>query len=354
MAESRGTALAVIVESTDPVPVRARAMLEELRRVVPFDAAWLALADPLSGRYSSSTSIDLDARVVEYLSGPSMAHDIEVTGTDRNRPPLSPSDLPYSAVELPTWAECLVPAGIHEALAVALFGPDHRHVGFLALLSGDRTPPSAATRERLAALIPVLTHGIDPMRSLVTVARLVRGATAGAVLRRDGRTEPVLGLDGDPLFAPGSPLLAAACSRLAGGQAWFSFLWPRDGRHAQGGHVRVTVVAAPDDVPAELCGVVLLSRVPELHGLTSRELQVLGFVVDGCSNQEIASALAVTPRTVAAHLEHVLVKLGTPTRTLAAVRADREGLYIPPLHDSCSGTPEGQSRRARIDVHARS
>ena len=94
------------------------------------------------------------------------ARDIEVTGANRARPPLSPSDLPYPAEELPTWAECLIPAGIHEALVLALFAPGDRQVGFLALLSGSRQPPSPATRRRLAWLAPVLAHGIDPMRSL--------------------------------------------------------------------------------------------------------------------------------------------------------------------------------------------
>jgi DNA-binding NarL/FixJ family response regulator len=56
---------------------------------------------------------------------------------------------------------------------------------------------------------------------------------------------------------------------------------------------------------------------------------VLGLLVEGCSNQQIARALTVAPRTVAAHLEHVLAKLATPTRTLAAVHAARDGLYVP-------------------------
>ena len=34
-------------------------------------------------------------------------------------------------------------------------------------------------------------------------------------------------------------------------------------------------------------------------------------------------------RASGAHLEHVLVKLGAPTRTLAAVRAERDGIYVP-------------------------
>ena len=62
---------------------------------------------------------------------------------------------------------------------------------------------------------------------------------------------------------------------------------------------------------------------------------MLGLVVDGCSNQEIARVLVVAPRTVAAHVEHILVKLGAPTRTLAAVRAEREGLYVPASASPC-------------------
>jgi DNA-binding NarL/FixJ family response regulator len=67
----------------------------------------------------------------------------------------------------------------------------------------------------------------------------------------------------------------------------------------------------------------------DLNGLTPRELEVLGLLVDGRSNREIARALVVAQRTVAAHIEHILVKLATPTRTLAAVRAERAGLYVP-------------------------
>ena len=51
-------------------------MLERLRRLVPFDAAWLALADPMGSSYTSVASTDLDPGAVEYLSGPKAAHEI--------------------------------------------------------------------------------------------------------------------------------------------------------------------------------------------------------------------------------------------------------------------------------------
>jgi DNA-binding CsgD family transcriptional regulator len=323
--------LAETATSAGTTSERAQALLEALRPLVPFDAAWIALADPLGSSYTSLSSADLDDRVVDLFSGPQAAHDIETAGVDRDRPPVSLSDLPYPGEELPTWAECLIPAGFHECLSVALFAHGGRHVGFLTVLSESRQPPALAARRRLGRLAPVLAHGIDPMRSLLTIVQLVRGATAATVLRRDGRTQPLPGLDGDRLLAVGSPLLTAACERISDGQAYATFLWPLGGSHAPGGHARVTALAAPDDVPAVLGGVVLLSPAPDLHGLTPRELEVLGLVVDGYSNQEIARTLVVAPRTVAAHIEHLLVKLDASTRTLAAVRAEREGLYVPPI-----------------------
>jgi DNA-binding CsgD family transcriptional regulator len=322
--------LAETAASAGSTSERAQALLEVLGRVVPFDGAWLALADPLGHGYHSLASVGLDVLTVEFLSGPLMAREIEITGTDREGPPLSPSDLPYPAEELPTWAECLVPAGMHETLAVGLFADGDRHVGFLALLSGSQQPPSAAARRRLGRLAPVLARGIDPMRSLVTAARLVRGATAGVVLRADGGCQALPGLPADALLVPRSPVLTAARERIGHGYVYSSFLWPVGGSHAPGGHVRVTVLAAPEDVPPGLTAVALLSPATDGHGLTPRELEVLGLLVEGCSNQEIAHRLVVAPRTVAAHLEHVLGKLGAETRTRAAVRAERDGLYVPP------------------------
>ena len=72
----------------------------------------------------------------------------------------------------------------------------------------------------------MLAHGIDPMRSLLTAARLVRAATAGVVLRADGGCQALPGLQADALLAPRSPVLAAARERIREGQVYSSFLWP--------------------------------------------------------------------------------------------------------------------------------
>jgi DNA-binding CsgD family transcriptional regulator len=321
--------LTEIAASAGTLQDRGLALLGEIRRHVDFDSAWLSLADSSGTRYSTVASDSLDPQVEAYLSGPENARDIELTGTNRDRPPLSISDLPYPAEDLATWADCLVPAGYHEALAVPLFADGARQVGFLALLSSTTRPPTQQARDDLGRTARIIARGVDPMVPLAAAARVVQGATAGVVLARDGGTTLLPGLPGDALLSDSSGVLSAAAAALRSGQAYSSFLWPRGGRHAPDGHVRVTVVSAMQDLLTVCTGMVLLSDAEELHGLTPRELEVLGLLVAGCSNQEIAAALVVTPRTVAAHVEHILHKLDAPSRTLAAVRAQRTGTYVP-------------------------
>ena len=62
--------------------------------------------------------------------------------------------------------------------------------------------------------------------------------------------------------------------------------------------------------------------------LTSRELEVLGLLAAGRSNQAIAGQLVVTLDTVKKHVSHVLDKLGATNRTEAVARA-RELDLIP-------------------------
>ena len=60
--------------------------------------------------------------------------------------------------------------------------------------------------------------------------------------------------------------------------------------------------------------------------LTSRELEVLGWLAAGSSNRDIASELVVSLDTVKKHVGHVLGKLGAANRTEAVARARQLGL----------------------------
>ncbi|OGI04556.1 MAG: hypothetical protein A2Y25_02005 [Candidatus Melainabacteria bacterium GWF2_37_15] len=61
-------------------------------------------------------------------------------------------------------------------------------------------------------------------------------------------------------------------------------------------------------------------------GLTEREIEVLGLIVEGLSNALIAERLFITRATAKAHVHSILQKLCVDDRTQAAVTAMREGL----------------------------
>ena len=120
------------------------------------------------------------------------------------------------------------------------------------------------------------------------------------------------------VFADEGPPMAALLGRLIAAQ--------RTGRTAAGvplGYLARLQRAfgpgrpGPDPVPAGI-----------VDPLTSRELEVLGLLAAGRSNQAIAGELVVTLDTVKKHVGHVLGKLGAANRTEAVARA-RELSLIP-------------------------
>lgn len=70
---------------------------------------------------------------------------------------------------------------------------------------------------------------------------------------------------------------------------------------------------------------VLASRPPG-PDLTDRERQVLGFIVRGFGNKQIAYELHIAEYTVKNHVKRILDKLGVEDRTEAATAALRRGI----------------------------
>ncbi|MBP7691304.1 MAG: response regulator transcription factor [Anaerolineales bacterium] len=65
---------------------------------------------------------------------------------------------------------------------------------------------------------------------------------------------------------------------------------------------------------------------PAVDPLTEREIEVLRWVAQGLSNDDIAQQLVVSERTVRTHVSNILDKLHLANRTQAALYALREGL----------------------------
>jgi hypothetical protein len=138
------------------------------------------------------------------------------------------------------------------------------------------------------------------------------------------------GLPDHRLLVPGSRILATAAEELADSDTYITFLAPASDT-SDGGLVRVTALDCARLPLDHLRAVVLLSPHGDLHGLTPRDLRVLGQLAGGATGiPAIAAALDIGERTVADAIRATLVALEAPDLTAATVRALRIGLRIPP------------------------
>ena len=63
-----------------------------------------------------------------------------------------------------------------------------------------------------------------------------------------------------------------------------------------------------------------------VDNLTSREVEILSLLAQGLTQTDIARDLSISPRTVGAHIEHILGKLGVHSRAQAVAAAYRQQL----------------------------
>jgi len=61
-------------------------------------------------------------------------------------------------------------------------------------------------------------------------------------------------------------------------------------------------------------------------GLTEREQQILTYLAEGANNEEIATALVISPKTVARHRENIMRKLNLHSRSELVRYAIRKGI----------------------------
>jgi DNA-binding NarL/FixJ family response regulator len=194
-------------------------------------------------------------------------------------------------------ALCAVPGAPHVATvrSVSSFVPDDAvHLGHPSVLIVPSDIGSAA-----AALV---CEALRPQRVLVVIRNAEPGQLAAAIrLNAHGfLMEPTLTLD----------VLARALHQILGGEV------PMPAALAR----RVLEDASRDRGGSD--------RFPML---TPRESEVLGLLVDGLSNKQIANALRISDHGAKRHVANVLMKLNCPNRTLAVARAIHEGLIARPV-----------------------
>lgn len=191
--------------------------------------------------------------------------------------------------------------------------------GTAALLAGVAGLAVVGTAASLEEARPLL----DPSAVDVVLLDIRLGTDSGLTLLRSGEA-------GAGLSAPGSlpaivvltaydyPQYVAAAMRLG----------------AAGFVLKTAPIAELVDAIRRVAagGLAFGIRPPRgAPAFTAREMEVLRLVVDGCSNDEIATSLGIAAKTVEAHLRRMFERLGVLSRTELATRALREGwLEVPP------------------------
>jgi DNA-binding CsgD family transcriptional regulator len=100
-------------------------------------------------------------------------------------------------------------------------------------------------------------------------------------------------------------------------------------RASASGFTIVRAAAFPRDI--EITGGALADPHHGAAPLTARELEVARLIATGATNRQIAATLYIAPKTVAAHVEHILTKLGATRRTeIAAWAASQHFARTPP------------------------
>ena len=197
----------------------------------------------------------------------------------------------------------------HLALARVLLAQE-RPGQALALL--DRLHAAAVTHDRAGSLIEI--------QVLRAVALAVSGEETAAVDALAGALTLACPQGYVRVFADEGPPMAALVGRLIAAQ--------RTGHGAGvtlGCLARLQRAFDPEHTPPDpRQGIAALPGIVE--PLTARELEVLGMLAAGRSNQAIAGELVVTLDTVKKHVSHVMDKLGAANRTEAVSRARELGL----------------------------
>lgn len=147
--------------------------------------------------------------------------------------------------------------------------------------------------------------GLEAMRAIMTGSPTVKILLLTSTITTQQIIEALqIGARGIVLKDALADHLATAIRSVSSGDYWI------------GGKRVVNLVGALHDLMQQ-------AAVPEhkTYGLTPRELEVVGCIVEGCSNRDIAKQFTISEETVKRHLSNIFDKTGVSTRLELALFA---------------------------------
>lgn len=322
-AMSTAGRLAAIASDHASAGERSEAILEELRNLIPVEAAEIIALDPFGSSHWESPSMlathGYTKDVLDNLHSQDFFELMECLDLPATGRPTRMKDLPGDPLDNWAVSDVLLPAGYREGMTMCLRTSDGRFVGVINVSTTDFEHPSDLAKEVLFQLCTALGNMADPLRSRSWIHALLGSSAMAVGLDENGLAIDLPGIQRHDLLQGETELLDVA-RQSARMKTWSSFVWPNDGDFLR---VRVLPCRAEEPISS-----LVSVDVVDIGPLTQRELEVLTLAAEGLSNGEIGEALIITPRTVATHVEHILDKINAPNRAAAASYAIREGLTL--------------------------
>ena len=345
--------MAALYSDLDSFTLKQR-FLAELRRAIPFDAAFLAGADPVTNLFTSSYTEEIPtSEAMRFL-------DNELAQPDVNKfRELSEERVPVARLDRATQGERLASARYREIMRPIGFGDELRAAlrvssmtwGYLCLHRED--VPIGFTEAEAAFIARLGPHMAEALRRAILMER------AGAESTTEGPGVCLVAEDWSVISS--TPSAERMLAELAETDSGSTFGVPlavcdvvqrlnhmthdegvrgvvpririqtRSGRwivlHASrmtsssaGGSAPVVVVMEPA-TPADLASLIFAA-----YAFTPRESEIVTLMLKGAPAKQIASSLKISQYTVNDHIKAIFEKAGVGTRGQLA--AELQGLYF--------------------------
>lgn len=234
--------------------------------------------------------------------------------------PLRIDDLKYDYRDTELYQTALAPAGFADGMSACLISDDGQYAGMLHLSASRLHNFDDDARDLIGALSPIVAELCRRQSSGYPILRLREDCRAALF---DGQDSPRPVISREMSGVVFDPHFRDFVSRfLAGPAASVSGLWT-----SEKGTVALEITRTAG-VASGKGDVALIVETPmELpFGLTAREAEVTDRIAWGRSNQQIASELGISIRTVTTHVENILVKTAQESRAGVAAVAINAGL----------------------------
>lgn len=311
-------------ERSDPWQSAAD-VVDCVRSMAPVLCVAVIAFDPVAREHVVLSSDGYSPAVLDYLQSPVFLYGdrgyVQLAGNTPRRV-ASWRDNGFDYLETYSAQEVFMPAGYAGGASARLTTRAGRYTGDLHISTATIDDPPTCMLKALQHVVSVLAAATDLTRRHHVLASGVGEWDESAVLASDGALIQLAPDDDNRYLLHDAALLGQL-------RHWLSV---REDEEEERFHW-----CSPDGewqllrlVPTN-GGVVVLLRGEVLpYGISRRELDVLTLLTEGYLNESIARRLALSERTVAHHIEHVLAKMNLSGRMLAARAAIKDGLRLLP------------------------